>query len=236
MKKIAFFLITAVLALGFSALAAEKAKAPAAKAGRSALCSSCHEGSADLLGKGHPEVKMTTLGACLACHKPKEPGKAEPNPFSAKLHKAHLNEVTSLECTTCHTWSPGRSLGLPGQKVSYGKPSRQDMTSLKRIFKSWSGSSYTDGLHSGNKITCASCHGKTLPEVGDPVENERCLLCHGPVERLVESSAPKDFPDRNPHQSHLGEIACTVCHKGHSASSVYCLGCHKNFKMKIPGE
>jgi len=67
------------------------------------------------------------------------------------------------------------------------------------------------------------------------VENQRCLECHGPMEKLAQKSAPKDFPDRNPHKSHLGEIACTVCHKGHQASTVYCLDCHRNFKMSIPG-
>jgi hypothetical protein len=236
MKKLFLFLIAASLALPFSAWSAEKGKSPTAKPGKSASCASCHEGSSDLLGKGHPEVKVTTLGACLACHKPKVPVQGESNPFSATLHKAHLNEVTALECTTCHTWSPGKSLGLPGQKISYGKPSRQDMASLKRIFVSWAGSGYTDGLHSGKNVTCVGCHGKTLPEIGDPVENERCLQCHGPFQRLLEKSAPKDFPDRNPHSSHLGEIACTVCHKGHAASSVYCLECHRAFKMKIPGE
>jgi len=165
MKRIFLFLIAASLALPFSAWSAEKGKSPAAKPGKLASCASCHEGSSDLLGKGHAEVKMTTLGACLACHKPKATVQAEANPFSAKLHKAHLNEAITLDCTACHTWVPGKSLGLPGQKISYGKPSRQDLASLKRIFVSWSGSGYTDGLHSGKNVTCAACHGKMLPEV-----------------------------------------------------------------------
>ncbi|HBL25170.1 MAG TPA: hypothetical protein DDZ40_13815, partial [Deltaproteobacteria bacterium] len=42
-----------------------------------------------------------------------------------------------------------------------------------------------------------------------------------------------DFPDRNPHKSHLGTIDCVVCHKAHQSSKAYCLDCHKNFNMKI---
>ena len=67
------------------------------------------------------------------------------------------------------------------------------------------------------------------------VETPRCLECHGPIEQLAKRSEPKDFPDRNPHKSHLGEIDCTVCHHEHSASKVYCLECHKKFQMNIPG-
>lgn len=88
--------------------------------------------------------------------------------------------------------------------------------------------------HAG-KVTCKDCHGKAAPKLDSTVENPRCLECHGPMDKLAKKSEPKDFPDRNPHKSHLGDIACTVCHHEHSASAVYCLDCHRNFKMKIPG-
>jgi hypothetical protein len=55
------------------------------------------------------------------------------------------------------------------------------------------------------------------------------------MEELAKKTEPKDFPDRNPHKSHLGEIACTVCHRAHAESKVYCLGCHQKFEMKITG-
>jgi len=58
--------------------------------------------------------------------------------------------------------------------------------------------------------------------------------CHGPQDQLAARSRPQDFPKRNPHDSHLGEIACTVCHHAHAESKVYCLDCHRNFVMKIP--
>jgi len=90
-------------------------------------------------------------------------------------------------------------------------------------------------FHHAGKVDCAGCHGKGAPKLDSTVENQRCLECHGPMEKLAKKSEPKDFPDRNPHKSHLGDIACTVCHKEHSASSVYCLECHPKFIMKIPG-
>ena len=89
--------------------------------------------------------------------------------------------------------------------------------------------------HAG-KINCAGCHGKDTPQLDSTVENPRCLECHGPMEKLAKKSEPKDFADRNPHKSHLGDIACTVCHHEHSASKTYCLECHPKFQMKkIPG-
>ncbi|MGO9136285.1 MAG: cytochrome c3 family protein [Syntrophales bacterium] len=93
------------------------------------------------------------------------------------------------------------------------------------------------GRHSEKGIKCADCHGKAIPTLDSDstVENQQCLICHGPMEKLAKKSEPKDFPDDNPHKSHLGDIACTVCHHEHSASRVYCLDCHPNFKMKIPG-
>jgi DNA-directed RNA polymerase subunit RPC12/RpoP len=109
------------------------------------------------------------------------------------------------------------------------------MVLMKEIFSSWAGSNYMDNLHAKAGIACTQCHGKGLPKPDDTVENGRCLTCHGPMDKLAQKTEPKDFKDRNPHKSHLGEIACTVCHKGHGESKVYCLDCHRNFKMKIQG-
>jgi fumarate reductase flavoprotein subunit len=45
----------------------------------------------------------------------------------------------------------------------------------------------------------------------------------------------KGPPWLNPHASHLGNIPCSSCHMGHQESKAYCLNCHKNFDMPIPG-
>jgi fumarate reductase flavoprotein subunit len=84
-------------------------------------------------------------------------------------------------------------------------------------------------------VSCRGCHGQKLPTIDDTVENDRCVSCHGSYEKLAEKMASPQFPKQNPHKSHLIGLACTKCHAGHSRSQVYCLECHKNFNMKIPG-
>jgi hypothetical protein len=198
-------------------------------------CTRCHKDFASLLSQGHPRVLGKDITACLSCHIPNPSARPQPKPFSARIHRAHVKGDVKIHCTECHTWSPGKSLGLPKQTVSFGKVSKDQMDLFKQIFSSWSGSRYMDALHASMNITCAGCHGDTLPDSGDTVENDRCLGCHGSIADLAAKTTPKDTPARNPHKSHLREIACTVCHHGHRVSEVYCLGCHTNFIMKIPG-
>lgn len=240
MKKI-FILLIGVLTLLFlhgliaGQHAASAAKAKPAAPAKQASCKSCHADFASVLPKTHPEVKGTTLSACTSCHKPDFSGKAKKNPYATRMHMAHIGEKSNLDCTACHTWVPGKSFGLIGVKGSWGKPTKDDMKLIKELFASAAKSGFMDNLHAKSGVDCLGCHGKGMPKPDDTVENQRCLECHGPMEELAQRSAPKDFPDRNPHKSHLGEIACTVCHKGHQASTVYCLDCHRNFKMTIPG-
>ncbi len=198
-------------------------------------CKGCHADFASVLPKGHPAVKGTGLAACSSCHAPDLEGKKPQNAYSVRMHRAHIPPKGKLECTACHTWVPGKSFGLIGRKGSFGKPDKEQMELLKEIFVSWAGSGYTDSLHAEAGIACSQCHGKGLPTFDDTVENAGCLKCHGPMEELAKKTEPKEFKDRNPHKSHLGDIACTVCHKGHMESKVYCLDCHKNFQMKIQG-
>uniref|UniRef100_UPI0018E0B31F flavocytochrome c n=1 Tax=Geomonas ferrireducens TaxID=2570227 RepID=UPI0018E0B31F len=87
-------------------------------------------------------------------------------------------------------------------------------------------------LHQG-KVACSDCHGKGKKVVVDDSEkgvNSRCVGCHGTLAEL----GGKSREEVNPHRSHLGDINCTTCHHGHTASWAYCLSCHA-FDMKIPG-
>ncbi|UFS69028.1 flavocytochrome c [Geomonas sp. RF6] len=86
-------------------------------------------------------------------------------------------------------------------------------------------------LHKG-KAKCADCHGSGKKIAVDDSEasvNKGCIGCHGTLEEMGKHSKE----EVNPHRSHLGEINCTACHHGHTASYVYCLNCH-SFDMKIP--
>lgn len=88
-------------------------------------------------------------------------------------------------------------------------------------------------LHQANKVVCADCHGKAKKIVVDDSErglNQRCVGCHGNLDVV----AVKGKGHINPHQSHLGEINCTACHRGHEQSVAYCNGCH-SFNLPMPG-
>jgi hypothetical protein len=234
MKKILLLVLSSVALLCLPYLMAGDRPVEAANPA-TASCKACHADFASVLPKVHPPVKGTELPVCITCHVPDLSGTARENAYSARMHKAHIAPKGSLDCTVCHAWVPNKRFGLIGQKGSWGAPKKEDMDLMKEIFISWASSGHTDTLHAKAGIVCTQCHGKELPKADDTVENSSCLNCHGPMEKLALKTEPKDFKDRNPHKSHLGDIACTVCHKGHAESKVYCLGCHKQFEMKIPG-
>lgn len=197
-------------------------------------CAACHKDWSKVLPKDHPAVEAGGVAKCLACHTTGSSGAAEKNPFSTHVHTAHL--AKKMECKACHTFEAGKQFGLKGQTLSWGEPKAEDLKLMQEKMTSWMTSSHTDALHEKAKVDCAGCHGKKAPLSDDTVENDRCLQCHGPVEKLAERSANKEFPKRNPHASHYGsDIACTTCHKGHDASVVMCHDCHKLWKLEIPG-
>ncbi|MCJ8499881.1 cytochrome c3 family protein [Desulfatitalea alkaliphila] len=199
-------------------------------------CGSCHTDYDGLLAEDHPKISGDTVGACLDCHPTDRASRSARNLLSARLHPAHLPPKGDLDCEHCHTWRAAEHFGLAGvTDDNRGAPTAEDMQWMRAGMLTWVGSGFLDHLHARAGIGCADCHGRRLPPAETTLTNEQCLACHGPLEKLVERSTPSDFADRNPHQSHLGEIACTVCHKAHMASSVYCLGCHRNFEMTIPG-
>lgn len=88
-------------------------------------------------------------------------------------------------------------------------------------------------LHTAKQIGCSDCHGKAKKIVVDDSEkgvNQSCVGCHGSLAQV----AAKATHHINPHNSHLGEINCTACHRGHEQSVAYCNGCH-TFNLPMPG-
>jgi len=208
---------------------------PSSSATPSDGCVVCHADFSSVLPKGHPAVEGDGLAACIRRHSLGRAGEAKKNGFSTRIHLTHVGPQLHLECASCHSYVPGKSFGLIGQSISWGAPKGEDMAVMKDVFASWVNSSYADHLHAKAMIDCAGCHGKDIALLDTTVENSRCLACHGPQDQLAARSTPTDFPERNPHDSHLGEIACTVCHHAHAESKAYCLDCHRNFAMEIPG-
>jgi hypothetical protein len=232
MKKIVL-----LLSLGAACfvLAGPAGRGWAAAAPAAPSCAGCHGDFQSVLPKTHPPVTGKEISACLMCHRPASPDKAAPNPFAARLHRAHTGARLPIDCQLCHAWEAGKGFGLAGDKESWGVLSAQEMELLKRTLASWSESSWLDALHAKRDVSCAGCHAKKLPARDDYVESSRCLDCHGSYEKLAEKSAPAQFPMRNPHRSHLVGLDCTKCHVAHGASRSYCLECHPTFEMKIPG-
>jgi hypothetical protein len=209
-------------------------RADAAAKPAAVSCKTCHANFSSVIPKGHPPVKGNDLTACMSCHQPDYLGSTKKNSFATRMHLAHTPPKGKVDCLVCHKFSPEKHFGLIGKKESWGAIRREDFDLLKEIFSSWAGSEYMDNLHAMAGTTCGNCHGKDLLTLDTKVDNGRCLECHGPMEKLVQKTESKDT-NRNPHKSHLDNLDCTICHKAHSASVVYCLTCHKNFSMKIPG-
>jgi hypothetical protein len=82
-------------------------------------------------------------------------------------------------------------------------------------------------VHTQKGITCEQCHDKDQQA---PVPVDTCLGCHGSYQKLGESAKGKS---PNAHDSHLGEIRCTLCHHVHKASENYCSRCH-TFELRVP--
>jgi hypothetical protein len=201
---------------------------------KSSSCIACHD-LKSVLPEDHNPVIGKDITGCLTCHPPGKPAKAGPNPFSARIHRAHIGSKAKVDCLVCHTWIAGKSFSLVKQKISWGAPSWKAMDLIRKIASSWSDSSLLDSLHARRHVTCMGCHGEKLPAKDDTVENDRCLACHGTYDKLAEKTASPQFPKRNPHKAHVIGLACTKCHHVHSESKVYCLECHPTFDMKISG-
>ncbi len=195
-------------------------------------CLACHDTLKELLPEKH---QPTADGQeCSACHKAELTDEAAAKPYSAFLHRIHAKKDAGVACLDCHVWTEKEGLGIKGSQLILGKPTEKNLGLIKDSTVSWADSDMLDAIHSRKDVTCQACHGKNMPSLGDTVESSRCLICHGPMEDLIKKTTPAEFADRNPHNSHLGEIECNVCHYAHSESKAYCLECHPKFEMTMP--
>lgn len=224
-----------ILITAFSVLAAVVTETAAQRqAPESANCTSCHAGGLPLPQK-HAKVKGANITECMTCHASKA-GPAKPQPFVARLHRAHSK--VGLDCATCHTYAAGKGFGVVGRKGNLATLDDEQYDRVRKAMESWTSSPWLAAKHGSKSISCGSCHQKQLiPDDNETVLNKQCIACHGGYTKLASLTKAKlKNPNINPHASHLGsEIACTVCHQGHQESKPYCLNCHTNFNMPIPG-
>jgi len=83
------------------------------------------------------------------------------------------------------------------------------------------------GLHKEAGLACFDCHGVDEPVKRAPTS--ACKSCHedhkGAVRTYKNNGQEVTV---NPHESHQGELRCTLCHSIHQPSKLYCNqdGCH----------
>jgi len=83
--------------------------------------------------------------------------------------------------------------------------------------------------HTVAGIACGGCHKENPPK--ERVATVVCTKCHGDQAKLAERTQ-KVIP--NPHDSHLGNVECGLCHHSHKQSEDYCSTCHDFGYYKVP--
>jgi nitrate/TMAO reductase-like tetraheme cytochrome c subunit len=173
------------------------------------------------------EVRDTMRGegnaTCKSCH---APANIKPASQSGQMIHASLPPDDQTACVSCH-----RNLvhSRPGAMSS-----ADEIAAIKRATEDTVHSRHLANIHIQKGLSCQTCHGDDLiPDANASAVNAQCGTCHGGLEQVAQTH--KGPPWLNPHASHLGNIPCSSCHMGHQESKAYCLNCHKNFNMPIPG-
>jgi cytochrome c nitrite reductase small subunit len=111
---------------------------------------------------------------------------------------------------------------------------------MKPYYESWHDGNLLAKKHADADVECHDCHESSLSiqiqegikfVTGDyktPLDKrefpeEFCLRCHDDFESV---KAKTNLGDSNPHESHIGEQECYMCHSMHQQSEVVCAQCH----------
>jgi len=145
---------------------------------------------------------------------------------------SHPLVITDNICGACHIFI--------GDKTPADHPDVEGFeetvyAQTKVIFEDIYEGKFLAASHANSNVSCNDCHEEDMFEIGTEIENEKCFSCHESYAALAEQTINIVVEEQNPHKSHLGEMDCTVCHHVHSPSRSYCLQCHSNFDMPIPG-
>ena len=187
-------------------------------------CVTCHDALNDIAGPDHPEPEKGDMKYCRTCHG------ADKNaaPLSGIIHLGHFAISNfSGDCWSCHYMDETSKFRIIGDEKEIAV-TENAADKMLPYFKTWGDSTFLDNTHAGAGIDCIGCHGTYFPESGLSLED--CLNCHGSYEDLAKATrgvAP------NPHDSHYMDLRCTLCHKGHEDSVLYCNSCHK-FDLQVP--
>ena len=87
-------------------------------------------------------------------------------------------------------------------------------------------------VHQSNELSCTDCHGTDAPERRAPAS--ACINCHSEIPGGVKTySDAGNSREINVHDSHDGQLRCTLCHRIHEPSTFYCADCHQ-FDVEVP--
>lgn len=223
MNRTVLILITLITVLGLSGCNVFQSKTPELEGAMSKPrvgCFKCHDTLSNLVSEDHVKTDVSEVTGCLECHS-KEGADAA---FECAMHESHLTELDpEAVCDACHRIDGSGNFGLIGVRNRNTLPVTPEVvTGMQSYYMSWATSEYLDHNHGQRDVTCAGCHEKPFPEKRTAMD--QCLGCHGNYEEVA--ALTKDLT-HNPHDSHLGEIRCTLCHKGHEESVSYCTQCHE---------
>jgi Cytochrome c3 len=82
--------------------------------------------------------------------------------------------------------------------------------------------------HKSIGIDCFGCHQESPPK--QKAQSVVCMGCHGDYTKVAAKTSHLNV---NPHETHMGELDCNQCHKGHKKSVNICSQCH-TFNMNVP--
>ncbi len=131
------------------------------------------------------------------------------------------------DCKACHagkTMLPGEHPATRGMTL---KDCRNCHTAAAKPLASTMPLAHTHALAG---VKCAACHGKPAPRQGAAPAAEVCTGCHANTAQLanrINTTSPKV------HGSHMGDLACDLCHKAHTQSENFCFQCH-DWKYVVP--
>ncbi len=74
---------------------------------------------------------------------------------------------------------------------------------------------------------CQDCHPTMPPQI---VKGDSCQKCHGGYDKMADKTANLDI---NPHDSHVEDLDCTSCHRGHKRPVLICDECHEFTQLNI---
>ncbi len=112
---------------------------------------------------------------------------------------------------------------------------------MQSYYDSYHDSDLLANKHAEADLVCHDCHESSIAIQAEegfkfitgnyqvPLEKrefsrEFCLECHDDFDTMVKAAT--NFEESNPHDSHNGEMECTVCHNMHQESEVLCSECH----------